>query len=144
MARQYKGHAELREHLRADLAGESTAVLEMTRLRAKRKRKVVGLDRGLHRADRGEWRVHTHRSILWNTLCAKQRSELLDELDRLVMVFVHLPVATDESRALCGHLNTLEEVRLDEEDLLPRAESRPLSGERSCATRQCRRDLPVR
>src|SRR5262249_41495722 len=83
---------ELRQHRRAHLAGERALVLPVDVLGTEQDRDAARTEHRLHRAKRGERRAHHDLALLVITVLEPVR-ELLDDLDRVQMRVVHLPVA---------------------------------------------------
>src|SRR5262245_3193152 len=83
---------ELRQHRRAHLARERALVLPVDVLGTEQDRDAIRLEHRLHGAKRGERRAHHDLAFLVVTVLEPVR-ELLDDLDRVQMRVVHLPVA---------------------------------------------------
>src|SRR5207244_7899098 len=81
-------------------AGERTLGLEIAVLRAETDRDAVPLERGLYRSQRGERRTHDDLDFVVVLLLEAVR-KLLDDLDRLQVCVMHLPVAGHERLAVC-------------------------------------------
>ena len=107
MAGDHVADVELGEHLGTDLAGEGAALLEVAVLGAERHGQVVGLDRRLHAAQRGEARMHADLSTLGQRRGPQPRRELRDELHGLEVVLVHLPVRRDQHAPVITHKSAL-------------------------------------
>jgi hypothetical protein len=89
------------QHRRRDLAGEGALVLGVAVLCAEGHRELVRLEQGLQRPQRHEGRAHDDL-LAFVVLLLEVVRQLLDELDRLEVVAVHLPVAGDD-RGAVGH-----------------------------------------
>ncbi len=99
MTNYYVLHVQLGEHRRCDLTGEGALLLEMAMLGTENEWKLVRVEHGLHGTNIGErWmnRHVDHLDIVPGDLIA----ELLDQLHRLKVIEVHLPVSADQRTAL--------------------------------------------
>ena len=97
-------HAEAGQHRPGDLAGVGTAGVRGDVLRAVADLQLVGVDQRLHRPEVGERRYHDDldRGVVVLGVLERPR-ELLQQVRRLQVVEVHLPVAREERRASGVH-----------------------------------------
>jgi len=86
---------ELGQHLWGHLAGERALGLKVAVLCAQQDGEAVSIQNGLNGPDIGERRMHRHIDGLVVVLVNLIRQRL-DKLNRLKVIEVHLPVATDE------------------------------------------------
>jgi hypothetical protein len=106
VADRHVGAAELGEERPGDLPGVGARVVDRQVLGAVAHGQLVALDEGLHRAQVGEGRQDRDLDRTEVVLAvAKRPVELLDQVGRLQVVLVHLPVTGKQRNAAhkwCG------------------------------------------
>src|SRR6478609_1628125 len=108
MSHQHVGAAELRQLNAGDVPGIGTGIVRREVLRPVDQAELVGVDQGLHRAQRGERRDDRDLYLL-EVLVRQREGDRLDQGDAPQMSEIHLPVAGDQD--LAGHVHASSTAR---------------------------------